>query len=492
MINPDNRLFCRLDGLTAVAREQRRAQAIEELGLLESENVPVFEEAIQTAAHFLEMPICILSLIFQDFQYVKAAVGLSRLGLMNDLTTTRQLPRVESLCGLVVDSHQVLVVPDTLANPAFANSHLTTHYKVRAYLGVPLVTSNNICIGTLAVLDLVPRQFSERDMEYLELTARWSMSEFERRHVSRFAPNGVSLHPAHTSASQLAIAHQLQVDVLAQLTQELRTPLTSVLGMASVLTREIYGPLTGKQKEYIEVIHTSGQYLLSLVNEILELSEWKNNHGELNLSSVDIEMLCQQSINTLEQTARRREQEISLSIEPGQRIWLLDKDKIRQLIYHLLLCLIRSSNAGSVIRLHISHRRAALVITTWVTHPWLDEGLSYTDLHPLPVGVLNNELAFHPEPELYAASAPGWEPSPNGNLKVKGVEMTDTQGKEKSTNTEPVNPPSLTSKQRDLGLLLTQQLAEIHGGKLTIHKRQESGYRYVVTIPQIQMGGLSG
>jgi signal transduction histidine kinase len=491
MINPDNRLFCRLDGLSAVAREQQRAQAIEELGLLDSETVPVFEEAIQTAAHFLEMPICILSLIFQDLQYLKAAVGLSRLGLMNDLTTTRQLSRVDSLCGLVVDSHQVLVLPDTLADPAFANSLLTTHYRVRAYLGVPLMTSNNVCIGTLAVLDLVPRQFTERDIEYLELTARWSMSEFERRHVSRFAANGASAHPTHTPAGQLAIAHQLQVDVLAQLTQELRTPLTSVLGMASVLTREIYGPLTGKQKEYIEVIHTSGQYLLSLVNEILELSEWKNNHGELNLISVDIEMLCQQAINTLEQTAKRREQEISLSIEPGQRIWLLDKDKIRQLIYHLLLCLIRSSNAGSVIRLHVSHRRAALVITAWVTHPWLDEGLSYADLHPLPVGVLNSELALCHEPEIYATPAPGWEPYPTGNLKVKSAETADMQRNEQgNTNIQTVNPPSLNSKQRDLGLLLTQQLVEIHGGKLAIHRRQESGYRYVVTIPQIQIRNM--
>lgn len=304
----------------------------------------------------------------QHHQQFKASVGLSRLGLMNDLATSRQFSRSESFCAHVVDSHQVLAIDDTFSHPAFAHSLLTQQYGVRAYLGVPLTTSDGICIGTLAVMDLRPHRFTDREIEFLALTARWSMSEFERQRAVSRAAVAVADPPAKsdahkhatktaittmlTNAANPSIVSQLKVEVLSQLTQELCTPLTAVMGMASVLTREIYGPLTHKQKEYLGIIHHSGQYLLSLVNEILELSNSKDS-SQLQLASVDIEMLCQRAINTLEQAAHRREQQICLSVEPGRRIWLLDKDKVRQMLYHLVFSVIQTSSAGSSIRLHV-------------------------------------------------------------------------------------------------------------------------------------------
>ena len=100
MINFENRLFCRLDGLTAALREQQRLEALAEMNLLGSESIPVFEEATQTAAHFLAMPIAILGIMDQDCQRYKSAIGLSRLGVMNQLAIGRQLPRVESFLQL--------------------------------------------------------------------------------------------------------------------------------------------------------------------------------------------------------------------------------------------------------------------------------------------------------------------------------------------------------------------------------------------------------
>lgn len=176
---PESRLFCRLDGLTAAAREQHRMTVLTKLGLMETESVPIFEEATQTAAHFLEMPICILSLMDHERQWFKSAVGLSRLGLMNDLALSRQMPRDESFCTHVVDSHQVLAIDDTLSHPAFVNSLLVQQYNIRAYLGAPLLTAGGDCIGTLAVMDLSPRIFSAKEREFLSLTARLSMSEYD-------------------------------------------------------------------------------------------------------------------------------------------------------------------------------------------------------------------------------------------------------------------------------------------------------------------------
>jgi signal transduction histidine kinase len=482
MVSQDHRLFCRLDGLTVSAREQQRARVMAELGFLEAESLPVFDETTQTAAHFLRVPICILGLMDADRQRFKSAIGLSRLGLMNELATSRQLPRLETFCTHVVDSQQVLVISDTLAHPAFANSMLVHQYGIRAYLGVPLITSNSYCLGTLAVMDTNPRSFSDQEIEFLQLMARWSMSEFERQQATLHQQSASLPMVDRGVAAELSPATQLKVELLSQLTQELRTPLTSVMGMASVLNREIYGPLTSKQKEYLNIIHHSGQYLLSLVNEILELSEIEDIDQRLNLSSVDIEMLCQQAINTLEQAAQRREQQIRLSVEPGRRIWLLDKDKIRQLLYHLVFSVIQSSTAGSVVRLHVSRRDQALNIAIWVSHPWLGEGLPYTEVVPQPSLVTASPIS---EASLYDSYR---------SLETGAMDLSDNLYRVAIEDEAPEPRPRASAAsvatddgevpRKNLALLLSRQLAELHGGYITLQGAPESGYRYVISLPQ--------
>jgi signal transduction histidine kinase len=479
MISSDNRLFCRIDGVSFASREQQRLRVITELSLHTPGSIPIFEEATQMVAHTLDVPICILGLMDSDRQQFKSAVGLSRLGILNPLATSRQLPRSDSFCTHVVDSHQVLMLQDTLTHPAFANSLLTHHYGIRAYLGIPLLTSRGCCIGTLAVMDLVPRSFSQRDIEFLELTARWSMSELERQQMSQGAP-AIGAPAAPIAPTRSAIANQLKVELLSQLTQELRTPLTSVMGMASMLSREIYGPLTDKQREYTEIIHRSGQYLLSLVNEILELSAISDSAPDLNLTSVDIEMLCQQVIQTLGQAAQRREQEIRLSVEPGRRVWLLDRDKLRQMLYHLVFSVMQSATAGSIVRLHVSRRGNGLNIAVWVSHPWLGEGLPYAELSPQP----------------FLVSAGGYNSADLGeydryyNAEVETSYVTDLNpqlGRSNRASDRPAveDSTSIEALSESLGLLLCGQLAEIHGGQLAVQGTTEAGCRYVISLPQI-------
>jgi signal transduction histidine kinase len=153
------------------------------------------------------------------------------------------------------------------------------------------------------------------------------------------------------------------------------------MGMASVLGREVYGPLTTKQKEYLEIIHHSGRHLVSLVDEILSLGGLDEGSQKLDFTSVDIEMLCQQAINSLEQFASARQQQIRLSIEPGKRIWLLDKEKVRQILYYLIFNLINSGSAGGVVRIHVSRKGERLNISVWVSHPWLGDGLPQIEFY---------------------------------------------------------------------------------------------------------------
>lgn len=468
MVIPENRLFCRLDGATAQTRSQRRLDVLTDLGLLEADRSAVFEEAVQTAVQLIDLPIGILSIVEPERELIKSATGLSRLGVVNAVARERQWPIGDSWGVHVVDSQQVLVLRDTLDHPAFAASVMVQQYGIRAYLGAPLISAAGDCVGVLAVLSTAPYEFSQQDIEFLVLNARLAMSEYERQKLDR------AKTPAPTSAfNPLALGRDanfpngfapmaaptvnpLKFELLAQLTQELRTPLTSVMGMASVLTREVYGPLTSKQKEYLDIIHHSGEYLLSLVQEVLELSNLDISQHTLNLTSLDIEMLCQQAIGTLEQAASRRDQQIRLSVEPGNRIWYLDKDKMRQMLYHLLFSVVYSASAGSIVRLHVANKDSGLRLTVWTSHPHLGEGMPFAD------GYLDTNYGGGEE---YATSG-------HGVAVLAPPKATATAQKTEGY-------------QKNLGLLLGRQVVELHGGDIQIQGSGVPGYRYVINLPRL-------
>ncbi|MBE9183432.1 HAMP domain-containing histidine kinase [Microcoleus sp. LEGE 07076] len=277
--------------------------------------------------------------------------------------------------------------------------------------------------------------------------------------------------------------NSIKVKLLNHLAQELLTPLTSVIGMASVLNQEIYGPLTSKQKEYIDVIQDSSQSLRSLVEEILELAELDESAFTLKRVAVDIEGLCQQVVTTLSPAATRREQEINLSIGPGPRIWLADKDKVQQMLHHLIFSIIQSAGAGSVIRVHVSRKENGINIGVWVFHPWLGETLPHATLYSdylLKVGAdsgsRSNSETCPPQVE------PQLAPQTQGvrRLTLAFSELA-TLVAENAADTAPVLA-GYGARER-LGLLLCCQLVEIQGGQLSIQGTPESGYRYVLWLP---------
>ncbi len=490
MVNSKNKVTPQNDWNSLNKKEQQRLQALLSLGLRQSEMIPVFEEAAQTAAHFLEVEISILGFIDQKFHWFKSAVGLSRLGLMNDLARKRQLLRQESFCSQVVETSQILVINDVNKETSslIKDSTLVKKYGIRAYLGAPLIDASGNCLGTLAVMDRQLRNFTDRDIEFLQIIARWSMSEFERNRLLQNNPTAkntksnlefslleeqiidVKISPPRVE-TDFDFSQQIKLELLNQLTQELRTPLTSILGMAGVLGREIYGPLTSKQREYLEIIQHSGKYLLSLVNEITELDATNENSHLLNLVPVDIEMLCQQTMNTLEELAIRREQNIRLSIEPGHnRLLSLDKDKVRQILYNLIFSVIQISAMGSIVRIHVAYKVDTLCVTVWVSHPYLGDDITDSDscfcLNSSQMEAAVNEYTNDfVQLESYLNLPDSCSDILSNRLFQKASKLSANISREK------------------LGLLLSCHLAELHNGQISIQGSPESGYRYLLFLP---------
>ena len=405
---------------------------------------------------------------------------------MNKLAVSRRLPRQESFAAQVVDSEQVFTLRNAAQHPAFSRSILVQHYGIRAYLGAPLMTSDGYCVGTLAIMDLIPRQFTPQEVTFLELNARWCMSEFERYHLQQRKQQGASLNsqpPLTASVSQGSSAETalestinlVRVLLISQLTQELRNPLTSIMGMASMLSREIYGPLTVKQKEYAGIVRGSSQTLLTLVDEIIELGALNEISQKMNLTPVDIEMLGQQAFKMLNQTAQLQEQTINFTVEPGSRIWMLDKLKVKQLMHHLVFSIIRLSSEGSAIRIHVSRKDNRLNMAVWVSHPWLGEGLppavlTFNKLLANPAGLLDPD--FHENLVKLTSSA-------------NELSQDISSAGNKSNLSNAIDQPQSPASRESLGLLLSRQLVEIHKGTITIQGSPEGGYRYIVSLPEL-------
>ena len=500
MTKPKNQLFCRLDGLTPSGRTEQRLATLGKLGLLVSDAVPVFEETTQKASTFSGAPIGILGLVVESEIWFKSAAGLSTIGLTNQLAAQRKIPLSESFSTYVIDSQQPLIIDNTLSNTVFADSILTQHYGIKTYLGVPLISSAGVCIGTLEVMDWTERKFDNRDIDHLTLLARWCLGEFERNQMIKAQPDQLSqlnqpkwqknsvLLPQNfdsnvkdrvleqrLSANQdLSSTNPIKIKLLSQLTQELKTPLTSVIGMASVLHREVYGPLTVKQREYLEIIHNSGQSLITLVDEIVGLGVLSDCGSEINFADVDIEMLCQQVINSLIDLAKQHQQTLSLSIEPGNRIWSLDKEKIRQAIYYLIVSIMEMSEAGGEVKIHVSKRNQALNIALSISHPWLGEDFGGAKLHSQAVAKalkLNQADTSDRHISMSVMASNSYQVLTSSALML----VIDEQSiDDENTNKIP----------RDLlGLLFCCHLTELHQGKVIVQGSPNSSYRYLLQFP---------
>lgn len=427
---------CPLQGLPWRERQQRRSQAIATLGVGGQSSIPAWEEAAQLAARFVGVPMVVVTVADHHTEYFQAAYGLSSLGVGNPLSQQRQIPLDSGLGLYVLDSEQPLVLTDTAENVVVSQSILVSTYGIRAYCGVPLVTSQGICLGTLAALDVQPRAFTEQDLAFLAMAARWGMSEYERQATPHSDLQALTdARSAQVSRDIETLADTVRLTLISKLTQDLRSPLTTVLGMATMLSREIYGPLTPKQREYTDIVHRSSQVLMALVDEILELGPVEVSRPDLVPTPVDIEMLGQQVLTTLTPLAEASAQTLTLTVEPHENHWILDQRTVKQILYHLVFSIMQVAGDNSTLRVHACRRGQALSLGIWLSNPWLGEGL--------PTEVL----------EVFHCLRTGANPS--------------------------AIPKPL------LGLLLGQHLIQRHGGQLQVKGNADSGCRLVVSLPVI-------
>jgi signal transduction histidine kinase len=396
-------------------RSQKHQQIVTDKSFKKNSLATAYQQAVSKASQMLAMPIAILS-VFGKTETMPATVGLEALSLTS-LDVSPPTLGIQGCSQYLEYSQQRLAISDVRNSSQYFDREVV----FTSYLGVPLLTRAGDCIGTLAVMDTQVRIFSMRDQEILDMIGCWLMCELEREillkaQVANFfdLPNRGS-----TTGLDQSLETATKFNLLTHLSQALRTPLTAVVGMTSVLQRELYGPLNEKQQSYTNIIHHSGQQLVALVNEITNLGELDQLDSQPVLRAVDIEMLCQQSIRDLETVLKQQRQQVELVMASPQRICLLDREKVRQIIYYVLLSTLQKVNPGQQIHFQVLTAPDQLIM----------------EIQPTPVH----------------------------NLRILPGSST----------------LAIDSTHAQLGLVLSQVLTEVHNGSLALHN---GGYRLVLPL----------
>lgn len=158
------------------AIEKRRLQVLWQYDLLDTLPEAVFDELTELAARICEAPIALISLVDERRQWFKSRVG----------TTLEETSRDISFCTHAITGADLFVVPDASRDKRFAQNPLvTSEPRLRFYAGAPLITPDGYVLGTLCVIDRVPRQLREDQLRALRILARVVMTQLELRHRSK-------------------------------------------------------------------------------------------------------------------------------------------------------------------------------------------------------------------------------------------------------------------------------------------------------------------
>ncbi len=336
----------------------KHQQIVTDKSLKKNSLAKTYQQAVIKASRILEIPLAILS-VFGETETIQAAVGLEVLPL-NILDVSPQMLGIQKCSQYLECSHQGL----TIADVKMSGQYFDQAVMIKSYLGVPLLTRAGDCLGTLAVMDTQARSFTAQQQDMLDTIGCWLVCELEREILLKAQiANFFDLHgnKPDTGLDQ-SLETATKFNLLTHLSQSLRTPLTAIVGMTSVLQRELYGPLNEKQQSYTNIINHSGQQLVALVNEITNLGELDQLDSKPVLKAVDIEMLCQQSIRDLETILKQRRQHVELVITSTQRICLVDRDKVRQIIYYVMLSTLQKIDPGHQIHLQVFTSQDQLII----------------------------------------------------------------------------------------------------------------------------------
>lgn len=255
---------------------------------------------------------------------------------------------------------------------------------------------------------------------------------------------------------ELEHASRMKSEFLATMSHELRTPLNAIIGFSEALKDGLMGAMPANQQEYIGDIFTSGQHLLSLINDILDLSKVEAGMMALELEAGDLNKVLTNSLTIVREKAAAQRIDLTLEIDADLGIVKLDLRKTKQIVYNLLSNSVKfSANGGQV---SLRARKVARSVVGTLSGAW--------PVHAFPLAD-NEHLEFL---EICVTDGGIGISEPNMAKLFQPFSQIDSSLARKFEGT-------------GLGLAMVKQLAELHGGTVAVASSEEAGARFAVWLP---------
>jgi signal transduction histidine kinase len=230
----------------------------------------------------------------------------------------------------------------------------------------------------------------------------------------------------------LEVASQHKSDFLANMSHELRTPLNAIVGFSQVLKQKLFGPVNEKQDEYLDDILSSADHLLSLINDILDLSKVEAGQVELETGLFSLREALERGIVMVRERASKNGVQLSLELDPHVDLVQGDERRIRQVVFNLLSNAVKFTPEGGQVDVSATRQDGEVRVAV-------------------------------------SDTGPGISPEDQSRIFEEFQQAKATNGER----------PEGTG----LGLALSKSLVELHGGRIWVESQPGQGSTFMFTLP---------
>ena len=417
----------------SLERQTATAEVLQVISSSVADTAPVFDKIIRSCEKLFGVRYANIALLgddgmihmVQDF----ASSDLSELEIAGRKAVQAQFPRParDSIHGYAIHKREVLHYPDVANGPGVpdglrASVALTSGGANYSALYAPMIWEGK-GIGAIGVHRFPPAPFADKDIRLLRTFADQAVIAIENVRL---------FHELEERNAQIEAVSRHKSEFLSNMSHELRTPLNAILGFSEVLGERYFGDLNEKQDEYVKDIRGSGEHLLSLINDILDLSKIEAGKMELELSDFDLPAALTNVVTLVRERAQKHGITLKVDLGSGLGAIRADERKLKQIMLNLLSNAVKFTPDGGAIT--VSAKQVGAIVEVAVT----DTG---------------------------AGIAPEDQPAVFEEFRQVG---SDSARKAEGTG---------------LGLPLAKKFVELHGGEIRVDSEPGAGSTFSFTLP---------